>query len=174
VLDLYAAAITAAAGRKTIPQASWEDVRVFVPQSQRVRVKETGEFHRTAAIRSKRIFPEQLSELSPQLMLTCRSSMLVELERAGCLNGSAHALWSMWPGYLEQPAGVRLRERLDRLGVPLTIAHASGHGTVADLKRLVSAMRPQRVVPIHTAWPERFIELFDHAELHADGKWWNV
>src|SRR5438128_5606394 len=39
VLDLYAAAITAASGRETIPQASWRDVRVFVPQRQRVRVK---------------------------------------------------------------------------------------------------------------------------------------
>jgi ribonuclease J len=174
VLDLYAAAITAASGKRTIPQANWENVRVYLPRSQRVRVKETGDFHRTAAVRTSRVFPEQLGELGGQLVLTCRSSMLAELERAGCLNASAHALWSMWPGYLMQPAGERLRQRLDRLGVPLTIVHASGHATVADLERLVSAMRPERVVPIHTATPERFLGLFEGAELRADGDWWDV
>ena len=41
---------------ETIPQASWDGVRVFVPQSQRVRVKETREFDRVAAVRSSRIY----------------------------------------------------------------------------------------------------------------------
>lgn len=173
VLDLYAATITAATGRTTIPQASWDDVRVFVPLTQRVRVKETREFERVAAIRSSRVYPEQLAALADRLVITCRSSMLSELERAGCLD-DAEAVWSMWPGYLEQPSGVALRARLAELGIPLTIAHASGHATVPDLQRLVAAMAPKRVVPIHTATPERFEELFACAELRADGEWWDV
>lgn len=173
VLDLYAAAIAAASGRTTIPQASWEGVRVFVPQSQRVRVKETREFERVVAVRSSRIYPEQLNELGPRLVITCRSSMLSDLERSGCLNG-AEAIWSMWAGYLEQPSGLRLQERLKRHAIPLAIAHASGHATVADLQRLATALQPERVVPIHTVMPERFTELFDCAELRADGEWWDV
>lgn len=173
VLDLYAATITAATRRETIPQASWDDVRVFVPQRQRVRVKETRQFERVAAIRSSRIYPEQLAALADRLVITCRSSMLGELERAGCLDG-AEAVWSMWPGYLDRPSGVALRARLAEQSIPLTIAHASGHATVADLQRLVSAIGPERVVPIHTAMPERFEELFACAELHADGEWWDV
>lgn len=173
VLDLYAAAITAATKRDTIPQASWSDVRVFVPQRQRVLVKETGEFERVAAVRSSRLFPEELASASDRLVITFRSSMLAELERADCLAG-AEALWSMWPGYLEQPSGVALRDRLDKLGIPLTVAHASGHATVEDLERLVAALKPERVVPMHTATPERFAELFTCAELHADGEWWPV
>ena len=83
VLDLYAAAIAAAAGRETIPQASWDGVRVFVPQSQRVRVKETREFDRVAAVRSSRIYPEQLSDLRSRLVITCRSSMLASSNAPG-------------------------------------------------------------------------------------------
>jgi ribonuclease J len=173
VLDLYAAAITAASGRETIPQASWSDVRVFVPQRQRARVKETEEFERIAAVRSARLFPEELAALRDRLVITFRSSMLAELERAECLAG-AEALWSMWPGYLERPSGSALRDRLAEHGIPLTIAHASGHANVADLERLVAALRPERVVPIHTATPERFSDLFACAELHADGEWWPV
>jgi ribonuclease J len=173
VLDLYAAAIAAATGRATIPQENWDGVRVFVPQSQRVRVKGTGEFDRVAAVRSSRIYPEQLNELASSLVITCRSSMLGDLERSRCLSG-AEAIWSMWAGYLEQQSGIQLRKRLKRQAIPLTIAHASGHATVADLKRLASALRPERVVPIHTATPERFVELFDRVEFHADGEWWDV
>jgi ribonuclease J len=173
VLDLYAATVTAATGRATIPQASWDEVRVFVPQTQRVRVKDSQQFERVAAVRSSRIYPEQLAVLADRLVITCRSSMLGELERAGCLDG-AEAVWSMWPGYLEQPSGVALRARLAARGVPLRIAHASGHATVADLARLVAAINPERVVPIHTAMPERFEELFACAELRSDGEWWDV
>lgn len=40
VLDLYAAEVARATGRMdTIPQAGWEQVRVFVPLSQRLRVR---------------------------------------------------------------------------------------------------------------------------------------
>lgn len=173
VLDLYAATITAATGRGTIPQASWDGVRVFVPLSQRVRVKNSQQFERVAAVRSSRIYPEQLAALADRLVITCRSSMIGELERAGCLDG-AEAVWSMWPGYLEQPSGIALRARLAELSVPLTIAHASGHAPVADLARLVAAINPERVVPIHTAMPERFEELFNCAELRGDGEWWDV
>lgn len=52
--------------------------------------------------------------------------------------------------------------------------HASGHAAVADLARLVAAINPERVVPIHTAMPERFEELFTCAELRGDGEWWDV
>ena len=173
VFDLYAVAITAATGRDTIPQSSWPEVRVFVPQSQRVRVKEAGQFERVDGIRESRIYPEELAALADGLVITFRGSMLGELERAECLGG-AEAVWSMWPGYLEQPSGVALRDRLTERGIPLTIAHTSGHATVADLQRLVAAIRPERIVPIHTAMPERFKELFGGAELHADGEWWDV
>ncbi len=175
VLDLYGATIAAATNRPTIPQASWAGVGVFVPLSQRIRVKREGAFDRIAPIRSARLYPEQLAEIADRVVLTFRASMSAELARAKCLAG-ASALWSMWPGYLERPSGVELRSWLDRHDIPLTIAHASGHATVADLKRLVAAMSPARVVPIHTAAPELFLDRFSDAcvEVHSDGEWWSV
>jgi ribonuclease J len=41
VLDLYGAAIAAATGRETIPQAHWERVRVYLPNRQRAKVRPT-------------------------------------------------------------------------------------------------------------------------------------
>lgn len=67
-----------------------------------MKVKRSGEFARVDWIRNRRIFPEELSELAGEAVFTFRASMAPELERAGCL-ANAHAVWSLWPGYLDDP-----------------------------------------------------------------------
>ena len=166
--DLYAAA--APRRRETIPQANWDRVRVYLPNSQRTKVIESGEFHRTDAVRPRRIYPEELREKAGKLVMIFRASMAREMEKAGCLEG-AHAVWSMWPGYLDELSGQRLKSFLDRLGIGMTIHHASGQATVPDLQRLVAALAPGRVVPIHSSAGERFAEFFGGVERHADGTW---
>jgi ribonuclease J len=173
VLDLYGAAIAAATGRETIPQAHWERVRVYLPNRQRAKVIESGEFHRTDAVRADRIYPEELVQRRGELVLTFRQSMSRELEKAGCLP-DAHAVWSMWPGYLEEPSGQKLRAFLERHGLGMTVHHASGHAFIPDLQRLVAALAPRCVVPIHTFGSDRFCEFFPRTERHADGEWWEV
>ena len=173
VVDLYTAGIAGATGRNTIPQADWERVRVFVPQAQRIRVKQTDSFERVNAVQGSRLFPEQLKDLSGHLVMTFRGSMARDLERAGCLDG-ASAVWSMWPGYLDRATADPLKAFLKQHDVPLSVIHASGHATVHDLKRLAGAVAPERLVPIHTATPHRFGELFGRVEPHLDGEWWDV
>ncbi|MBI5500484.1 MAG: MBL fold metallo-hydrolase [Deltaproteobacteria bacterium] len=173
VLDLYAAAVASATGRETIPQAHWDRVRVYLPNSQRTRVIESGEFHRTDAVRPRRIFPEELREKAGKLVMIFRASMAREMEQVGCLEG-AHAVWSMWPGYLDELSGQRLKSFLDRLGIGMTIRHASGHAAIPDLQRLVAALAPGKVVPIHSSAGDRFHEFVPGVEQHADGEWWNV
>lgn len=173
VLDLYAAGIAKATGASTIPQGDWSTVRVFVPQAQRVRVKEAGEFERTAAIRKRRVYPEDLAGQAKDLVMTFRGSMRRDLERAKCLD-KAQAVWSMWPGYLDNDSGKRLRRWLDARGIPLDLIHASGHARVRDLQRFAKAMRAEQVVPIHTSRPDAYPELFDSVVPHEDGEWWQV
>ena len=60
-IDLYAATIARATGRDTIPQAAWDGVRVFVPLSQRIKVKQAREFERVGWLRGHRLFPEDLA-----------------------------------------------------------------------------------------------------------------
>jgi ribonuclease J len=170
-LDLYGAAVTLAAGNPSIPRPGADRVRFFVPQAQRVKILRTRQFERVDQIRRHRIYPQQLGQEAGKLVLSFRTSMIRELERAKCLHG-AEAIWSMWPGYLDEED--ELRRFLERNEIPLTVVHASGHATVEDLVRLAAAMKPQRIVPIHTAHPERFAEIFGHAEPHRDMKWWEV
>ena len=173
VIDLYTATVAQATRRDSIPQADWDRVKVFVPRSQRVRIKRAKAFERVDAVRPARIFPEQLASEPERLVMTFRASMATELDQAGCLTG-ASAVWSMWPGYLREPSSDRLKSFLERHGIPIAVIHASGHATVADLRRLADSIDAEQIVPIHTAAPERFAEAFGRANPRPDGDWWEV
>lgn len=173
VIDLYAASILAATGRATIPQADWERVRVYLPNSQRSLVIRERAFERTDAVRAHRIYPEELCERRSELVMLFRESMSRELENAGCLAG-ATAVWSTWPGYLEGASGKRLTAFLERSGIPLVHHHASGHASIPDLQRLVAGIAPKRLVPIHSFAGNRFSEFFPRVDRKRDGAWWGV
>jgi ribonuclease J len=173
VLDLYGASIAAATANQNIPQVGFEKLLVYVPLRQRIQVKESREFERVSRIKAVRIFPEELAARAPELVLSFRASMMSEIESAACLN-AASAVWSMWPGYLELPGQHRLLNFLERHDIALHMHHASGHAYIPDLQRLALAITPQRLVPIHSFAPDRFVEFFENVEVHRDGEWWEV
>jgi ribonuclease J len=67
-----------------------------------------------------------------------------------------------------------LRQSLDDAGVPFVLDHASGHAPIVDLKRLSEALKPERLVPIHTEAADRFEVYFNNVERHQDGEWWSI
>jgi ribonuclease J len=146
---------------------------VFVPLAQRLRVKREQAFERIDWVKPHRLYPSQLAARADKLVMTFRQSMAAELERADCLS-DGHAVWSMWPGYLDGPRGTQMRAWLDKRGIPLTVAHSSGHASVDDLRRFAEAVSAHQVIPIHTAAPHRFPDLFANAVVRDDGLWWSV
>ena len=176
VVDLYAANIAMATGRPSIPQPGFPDYRVWLPFWQRVRVKEAEEFGRVNSLGSTRIFPEDFAALSTKAVFLFRPSMARELEKVSCL-GNARLVWSMWSGYLRPPHDSTIRPFLDRHNIVPLQHHSSGHASIEDIKRLVSALQPRRVVPMHTFGPDRFVEVLAGLApvvVQEDGQWWNV
>ena len=177
VVDLYTADIAAATGRPSIPAVGddWPRVHVYVPLRQRVRVKDSGQFDRVDRVRERRLYAEQLRERASQLVLFgAYQGEIPNLIKAGLLNGGA-VVWSMWDGYLGEPSGQRLQATLQAANIPLIQHHTSGHATPADLLRLVDALRPEAVVPIHTEAPDAYASTIGElVQSHADGTWWLV
>lgn len=173
LVDPYVQAMVEATGRDDQPRIGLPRTGLYVPQNQRIRIKRAGQFERVDAHRQHRYFPADLAARGRELVLTFRPSMARELERADCLDG-AHLVWSMWPGYLEEERMSAFLAFLDRHRIPLSVVHASGHATVGDLQRFAETLSPDQVVPIHTAAPERFPDLFARVEPHPDGQWWDV
>jgi ribonuclease J len=173
VCDLYTASVVCAIGRATLPQPGFDDLRVYVPNAQRVQVKRSGQFDRMNLIRDCRVFPEWLVDHAEKITLLQPQSAVAELERAGVLAGGS-VVWSLWPGYLEDASGKRLKDSLAAAAIPFDVDHASGHASVRDLQRLATALSPGAVVPIHTEGADAYGGLFDRVAPHGDGEWWNV
>ena len=173
IIDLYTAAILEATGNERLPQFNWSDVALYVPQSQRVQVKENRWFDLLKRHSVNRIFIEDLQKTYRQSTLLFRPLHRFDLERGNCLSGATY-IYSQWEGYWERGAYDGVKSWIDRHAIPKHSIHTSGHASPADLKMLVSAMNPEKVVPIHSFFPEKYPELFPKVEVHDDGEWWEV
>jgi ribonuclease J len=171
VIDLYTATIAAATATKTIPQAGFPNLRVYVPNRQRILVKQSAEFDRVESIKPCRIFLDEIGKEPNRFIMLMQGSTLAEVARAIGLENAA-AIWSLWAGYLENSSGGRVARLLKKHEVPIMHLHASGHASIEELRSFAAAFAPARVVPIHSEAPERFAEFFDNVEQHQDGEWW--
>lgn len=169
VMDLYTATVAEATGRASIPRPGFPGVGVYLPRRQRSLIVCSGEFERAAAVRPFRVYPEQLQADPSRYVLLTPSSAARELLDLGVLST---AVWSLWSGYLEEPSGQRLTSLLSEHGVPCVQHHTSGHASISDLRRLVAAVKPEHVVPIHTEGAHRYAEHFSPTSPHSDGEWW--
>ena len=141
-------------------------------------VARTTRFDLLAHYKPNRIYSEGLAALAPRAVMLFRPAMLPDLDALGAeLWSGAQAIWSQWDGYLRDAAGsgARLRAALAERGVDMEVIHTSGHASIVDLRRLVEAVNPRALVPVHTFAGDRFAEHFgSNVVRRADGEWWDV
>lgn len=172
ILDMYTAHVLRATENPRLPQADWDGVRVFLPRSQKVRIKRLKAFDVSEQYRGSRIYPEELAGVAHSSVMLFRPSLIPDLEEAACLEG-ARLFYSMWPGYLERDSARPLLGWLSDRGIPLEHVHTSGHASVHDLRRLREAFGSAVLVPIHSEHGERYEELFGNVTRRRDGEWWS-
>ncbi len=170
VADLYLAHILDALGRKTLPSPRESDLRVFLPSAMKRKIVRDKSFELVAPYYPRRIYPEEIARRAGELTVIFRASMAADFEHA--LSG-AKLFYSLWPGYLER-GGFDLRAWCAERGIGFEIHHTSGHASVSDLKRLVQALQPKRLVPIHSFAPERFGNFFPNVQTANDGEWLDI
>ena len=173
ILDLYTAEILREIGNPKLPQAAWNDVRVFLPASQKRQIKRSGRYDIPDRYRTSRIFPEDLADAASLSVMLFRPSMAQDLEKAGCLK-DAGLIYSLWLGYLKQEKQRPFIKWLKKQDIPLVHCHTSGHASPEDLQRYAKAIAAKMLVPIHSFAAKRFKEYFDNVEMKEDGQWWEV
>lgn len=173
IVDMYTAHILRATGNPNIPQADWENVRVLLPKGQKRQIIRKEAFDVSNSYKQWRIYPEQLAQSEPKSVMLFRPSMMSDLEEAGCVEDS-RLIFSMWRGYWDQEETKPLREWLESRRIPIDHCHTSGHASLADLIRMRGAFPDAPVLPIHTAQPARFQELFGKSRRQRDGVWQEI
>jgi ribonuclease J len=173
IIDLYAAAILEATKHESIPQSHWKEVVLWVPEIQRKFIKEQQLFDLLKRHSTHRVFDEDIVGHEGEFTLLFRPLYARDLKMYNLLNGAAY-IFSQWEGYWTDGTYDNVKAFISENNITKQSVHTSGHACVQDLQKLVEAMKPGRVVPIHSFHPERYTELYNNVELHADGEWWEV
>lgn len=174
VFDLYAASILEATGNPAIPQSHWKQIKLAIPNRQRLQIKMNGWFDALSRHSANRFYlRKDLARDPGKYALLFRGPWMNDLERAGCLSG-ASLIHSQWDGYLNEPGWQKVEVWRKRNGIPLHQIHTSGHASPKDLQRFAKAISPKVLVPVHSANPQKIRALCPNVKCHADGEWWEV
>ena len=173
LIDLYTAVVLEATGRDTIPQSHWPEVKLYVPQRQRVVIKNNSLFEDLGRHSRNRIFPEALPGLARQAVMLFRPMAMHDRGVLSVLEGAGFS-YSMWEGYLKEVSSRPVLDWLDRHGIAWQVLHTSGHASAADLQRFAAALAPRALVPIHSFETGRFPEFFSNVVPREDGEWCDV
>jgi len=74
-------------------------------------------------------------------------------------------IFSMWPGYLDEP---KYRDLKQHPKVTFHEIHTSGHAVREDLQRFAAALKPRRLIPIHTEKADAYENLFENVTILRD------
>ncbi len=173
LIDLYTAVVLEATGRGTVPQSHWQEVRLYVPQRQRVLIKEKALFQDLERHGRNRVFREALPDLAERAVMLFRPMAMSDRGVASVLEGAGFT-YSMWDGYLKEDSSQQVLRWLERNGIAWASIHTSGHASTADLQRFAAALAPRALVPIHSFETGRFPEFFENVVPREDGEWWGV
>lgn len=157
VIDLYTAYVLEALRplSKNIPQFHWDGIRVYYWNSHCDILEKGGHKDFIPKARSRRIRMPELKANRHRIFMLAKSNSLLNILAKHVGNPEQfEMIWSMWTGYLK-PGDVIDKFRTKH-NPHWHIIHTSGHATPADLNRLVQAIKPTHLIPIHTFHPNQY------------------
>ncbi|NQT70667.1 MAG: MBL fold metallo-hydrolase [Desulfobacteraceae bacterium] len=153
-----------------LPLASWAKIRVCYPQLLARRFEKLGLDDILVRHRRNGIKWTRIKEIENNAVMLIRAGFLYDIKRFLGLEGATW-IYSLWPGYFERSKPLRnLKSYLEDKGVRYEYMHTSGHAKLEDLKKLVDAMAPEMVIPIHSFHPDKFKDYFPNVRLVNDGE----
>ncbi len=173
IVDMYTAEILRATDNPRLPQAEWNGVRVFLPETQRGRIKKANAFDISDDYKRYRIHWHQLAGAASRSVMLFRPSMVRDLDGAECLENGC-VVCSVWDGYLKGEKNQWFVKWMAERGLRVRPCHTSGHASLPDLRRMRDAFADAVAVPVHLQDRERFMALFNKVQLREDGEWWGV
>ena len=172
IVDAYMANLVSGLGLSSLPQIEVHAaIRVYLPKNQKRMILAGQRFDLIDRYRERRIYKDEILKTPAAFTMMFRSSMANDLGAADLAGGSL--IYSLWPGYLDRDR-FDLRDWAKERGVEFHIVHSSGHAHREDLIRMVEAIAPGRLMPIHTEHPDRYAALFKRVQCASNGEWVEV
>ncbi len=142
---------------KNIPQFFWDDIRLLYFHGHGNALADAGHFGFLKALKKRdaRIFPDELKAHPEKFFVLARANRRLPELTDGLDSDRIKCIWSMWSGYLDDPDNI-FNEFCKNKKITHKQIHTSGHATIDDLGRLVTAVNPGLLIPIHTFHPDDY------------------
>ena len=96
--------------------------------------------------------------------------MTKDLENINRIEGG-NFIYSMWEGYIQKSGTMKFVDYLTSRKFTLHKIHTSGHADTKTLKKMVEAIKPKKIVPIHTFEGDKYKDIFNEPIVELkDGK----
>lgn len=170
-IDFHTAEILERLGKYArVPQPFWPGVHVCYPQRLAKWFESLGRTDILKQQRKNGIRWRAIGEAEDRTVMLVRPKHLSDIQNHLTL---AEATWiySMWPGYLERDGAFDdLCAYLKEKSARIEILHTGGHATVPDLVKLVTAIKPGVVIPIHSGHPDVLRAHLTNVRVVSDGE----
>ena len=82
---------------------------------------------------------------------------------------------SLWEGYLQDYSMQKMMRFIKKRNMKFYQVHTSGHAEISTLKKVVKKLKPGKIIPIHTFYPDKYSGLFNRKIVQvSDGEVFEV
>lgn len=152
VVDVYVAKILKELShfaKIPYPSKEFENLKVMFAYLTDSRLTREGNQKILFEFKHYKITKEEIDNQAVKIVMLVRSSMQKDLENIKGIDGG-NLIYSMWEGYLPKSHTKKFIDYLTNRNFTIHKIHTSGHADTETLKKMVKAIKPKNIVPIHT------------------------
>ena len=168
IIDFYIATVLSelAALGYGVPRPSsvFQNVKVFFPSRLCKKMEKLNKKDLIKQFEEYKITPKEINENANKIVMTVRPSMDQEIKRIKNLSKGTF-IYSMWEGYKNTMSTKKFLSDVENRGATITTLHTSGHADYYTLQKLIAAVEPLELVPIHTTVGNYYKDIFPNSNV---------
>ncbi len=174
VLDLYTSTVLYKLSklRDTLPRPSrtFPDLKVFFTYQHADILGKNNQKELLYYFNRFRVRKEDIEENPDKYVMITRPSLKSLLDKFENIFDGDY-IYSLWDGYLEEERESKFKDYLTGRGFEYHYIHTSGHADLTTLKKMVNAVNPKMIIPIHTFNSSDYEEHFNYpVKILQDGE----
>jgi len=162
VIDVYIAKVLKELSKYAnipYPSSNFKNLKVMFTYFVSNRLGNHGNKKILYEFKKFKITRDEIGNQSKNIVMIVRPSMKSDLEKIETID-NGNLIYSMWEGYLDKPNTKEFIDYLNNKKFKLYKIHTSGHADTKTLKKLVEAIKPKNIVPIHTFEADKYKDIF--------------
>lgn len=142
------------------PSKKYPEIKVFYPYKLSKRISDSGNEKYLYAFQKFKITKQEINNNPEKFVMFVRPTMRKDLDILDKIDGG-NFIYSLWEGYLSKKNTSDFVNYMKDRKFTIHKIHTSGHADTETLKKMVDAIKPKLLIPIHTSEPQKYKENYN-------------